>query len=132
MDEFDSSGHLLMRLQHGPWMNAPWGIAMAPGNFGHFSNDILVGNFGSGEIAAFDPSTGEFVGRLLGRHGPLVIEGLWGVAFGGGSPVNNGFANELFFAAGIEDEAHDCLANLRPLCTKVGMRISPTGVLVLS
>ena len=60
VDEFDSGGTLLMRFQHGPWLNAPWGVALSPADFGKFSNNLLVGNFGSGEIAAFDPATGEF------------------------------------------------------------------------
>src|SRR5262245_18194830 len=51
VDKFDSAGHLLMRMQHGPWLNAPWGLALAPPNFGKFSNHLLVGQFGSGRIA---------------------------------------------------------------------------------
>lgn len=96
-----------MRFQHGPWLNAPWGLAMSPANFGQFSNNLLVGNFGSGEIAAFDPATGGFLGRLHNEKGNLVIPGLWAIGFGGGSNLaNDGPANTLFFAAGIDDEAH--------------------------
>jgi uncharacterized protein (TIGR03118 family) len=105
VDEFDASGKLLLRLQHGPWLNAPWGVAQSPATFGQFSNNILVGNFGSGQIAAFDPGTGEFLGRLHGPKGTLVIPGLWAIAFGGGTP-NNGAPTDLFFTAGIDDEEH--------------------------
>lgn len=111
VDEFDSGGNLLLRLQHGPWLNAPWGIAKAPANFGKFSNDLLAGNFGSGEIAAFDPSTGEFLGRLHGNRGVLVIPGLWAIMFGGGT-ANNGATDQLFFTAGIDDEQHGLFGTL--------------------
>lgn len=110
VDEFDSGGTLLMRLQHGPWFDAPWGVAVAPGNFGEFSNDILVGNFGSGRIAAFS-ATGEFEGFLHGAGGPLVIDGLWALAFGGGN-ASSGMPNELFFTAGIDGENHGLFGKL--------------------
>jgi uncharacterized protein (TIGR03118 family) len=113
VDKFDSGGTLLMRFQHGPWLNAPWGLAMSPANFGQFSNNLLVGNFGSGEIAAFDPASGEFLGRLHNEKGNLVIPGLWAIGFGGGSNlINDGPANTLFFAAGIDDEAHGLFGTL--------------------
>src|SRR5262249_40564216 len=74
---------------------------------GLFSNNLLVGNFGSGQIAAFDPNSGEFLGRVHGPKGTLVIDGLWALMFGGGvNTTNDGFANELFFTAGIDDEDH--------------------------
>jgi len=73
VDEFDSGGNLLLRLQHGPWLNAPSGVAKAPANFGKFSGDLLVGNFGSGEIAAFNATSGGFRGRLHIEKGTLVI-----------------------------------------------------------
>lgn len=114
VDEFDSGGHLLMKFQHGPWLNAPWGVAVAPANFGHFSKDVLVGNFGSGQIAAFDPTTGAFMGFLLGAKGPIMIPGLWAIAFGAAAP-NNGPTNTLFFAAGIDDEAHGLFGTLTPI-----------------
>jgi uncharacterized protein (TIGR03118 family) len=115
VDEFDSGGNLLLRLQHGPWFDAPWGVAQSPADFGLFSNNILIGNFGSGEIAVFDPSTGEFLGLLHGPKGSLVIDGLWALGFGGGvNVVNNGQTNDLFFTAGIEDEAHGLFGKLTP------------------
>ncbi|MBZ5570021.1 MAG: TIGR03118 family protein [Acidobacteriia bacterium] len=115
VDEFDSGGNLLMRLKHGKWLNAPWGIALAPADFGKFSNHLLVGNFGSGMIAAYDPSSGEFDGLLRGRHErPIVIPGLWALAFGSGGSglTNNGPANTLFFSAGIDDEEHGLFGTL--------------------
>lgn len=113
VDEFDSGGTLLRRFQHGPWLNAPWGVALSPADFGKFSNDLLVGNFGSGEIDAFDSATGGFLGRLHSEKGPLVIDGLWAIAFGGGTNlVNDGPSNTLFFAAGIDDENHGLFGTL--------------------
>jgi uncharacterized protein (TIGR03118 family) len=103
VDEFDSSGTLLRRFEHGPWLNAPWGMAIAPASgFGEFSGALLVGNFGSGRLVAYDRNTGEFLGFLHGAKGPLVIDGLWGIAFGNGG--SNGNATTLFFAAGPNDE----------------------------
>ena len=118
VDEFDSGGNLLMRLKHGKWLNAPWGITLAPADFGKFSNRLLVGNFGSGMIAAYDPSDGEFKGLMRGRHErPIVIPGLWALAFGSGGAglANNGPANTLFFYAGIDDEEHGLFGTLTPI-----------------
>src|SRR5579872_863454 len=56
---FNHEGRMLAHLQPGPWMNAPWGIALAPENFGEFSHTLLVGQFRGGNIAAFNPLTGE-------------------------------------------------------------------------
>ena len=114
VDKFDSGGHLLLRLQHGPWMNAPWGVAKAPVDFGLFSDRILVGQFGSGEIAAFDAGTGEFRGRLHSEKGPLAIEGLWAIAFGANN-ANSGATNALYFTAGIADETHGLFGTLTPI-----------------
>jgi len=110
---FSPEGKLQMRLQTGPWMNAPWGVVMAPTGFGSLSQRLLVGQFGGGQIAAFDPNTGAFVGLMLGTNGqPLVIEGLWGIRFGNDGSA--GSSRELFFAAGIDDEDHGLFGKLRP------------------
>jgi len=74
---------------------------------------VLVGQFGSGQIAAFDRESGEFDGFLHGTKGPLVINGLWAIAFGGGV-ANNGAANALFFTAGINDENDGLFGTLTP------------------
>jgi uncharacterized protein (TIGR03118 family) len=96
---------MVRRLVSGGALNAPWGLAMAPANFGSFSNMLLVGNFGDGKINAYKSDTGEFVGTLSKADGTaIVIDGLWGIAFGNG--LNNQPTNTLFFAAGPGDEAH--------------------------
>ncbi|HEY7311872.1 MAG TPA: TIGR03118 family protein [Gemmataceae bacterium] len=86
-------------ITNGP-LNDPWGIALAPSNFGAFSNDLLVGNFGSGNINAFDPTTGRFLGELTTSSGqPFDVEHLWSLQFGNGGGA--GPANTLFFTAGL-------------------------------
>jgi uncharacterized protein (TIGR03118 family) len=109
VDAFATDGTFLGRVAtHGP-LNAPWGLAWAPANFGRFSNDLLVGNFGDGRINAYrwDGTKWHKDGQLKTSDGePLVIDGLWGIMFGGGvNVVNDGQANELFFAAGPNDES---------------------------
>ena len=107
VDEFDANGTLLRHFEHGPWLNAPWGLAIAPATgFGEFNGALIVGNFGSGRLVAYDGNSGAFLGFLHGAKGPLVIDGLWGIAFGAGG--SNGLPTELFFTAGPTDE-HDGL-----------------------
>ena len=102
---YDTSGNLLKRLVSGGALNAPWGMALAPADFGSASNMLLVGNFGDGKINAYDPSTGAAGGPLRKADGtPLVIDGLWGIAFGNG--LNSQPVNTLFYAAGPDDETH--------------------------
>ena len=106
VNTFDLSGNLVKRLiPAGGKLNAPWGMAMAPANFGPFSNALLVANFGDGRINAYDPATGASLGTLSKPNGtPIAIDGLWGIAFGNG--INAQPTNTLFFAAGPVDETH--------------------------
>ena len=111
VDVFGPHGGLQQRLvTQGP-LNSPWGVALAPADFGTFSNALLVGNFGNGWINAFDPKTGASLGFLEDSHkAPLAIDGLWGLAFGNGHSA--GRTNELFFTAGIQHEAHGLFGKL--------------------
>jgi uncharacterized protein (TIGR03118 family) len=105
VDVFDAGGALVRRVASGGALNAPWGMAMAPANFGAASNMLLVANFGDGKINAYNADTGAFAGTLSRSGGaPIVIDGLWGIAFGNG--VNNQPVNTLFYTAGPGDEAH--------------------------
>ena len=70
VDVFSPSGRLLQRLEHGPWFNAPWGLTLASSDFGLFSHDVLVGQFGSGEILAFNPVTGQLRGKTPQHEQP--------------------------------------------------------------
>jgi uncharacterized protein (TIGR03118 family) len=101
VDVFSLDGQLLQRLETGPLLNAPWGIVLAPTDFGSFSHSILVGQFGSGQILAFDAITGRFQGQMRNQDNNIIsIPGLWGIAFGAGN-ANSGGANQLFFNAGV-------------------------------
>jgi uncharacterized protein (TIGR03118 family) len=97
---FDTSGNLVRRLVSNGALNSPWGLALAPTNFGPFSGALLVGNFGNGKINAFDPATGTQLGTLQDPAGnPIQIQGLWGLIFGNGG--SGGDTRTLYFAAGI-------------------------------
>jgi len=105
IDVFDLNGNFQKRLVTRGVLNSPWGMVIAPASFGTFSNDLLVGNFGNGQINAFDPTTGAFKGRLTESPGhPVVIDGLWGLTFGNG--VSAGDGTTLYFAAGPAGESH--------------------------
>lgn len=106
VDVFDTTGHFVKRLvDAGGPLNAPWGVALAPANFGPFSNALLVGNFGDGKINAFDVTTGALLGTLSNAGAsPIAIDGLWGLAFGNG--INGQPTNTLFFSGGPSGETH--------------------------
>jgi uncharacterized protein (TIGR03118 family) len=111
VDVFDTGGTLIKQLVMAGALNAPWGMAMAPSNFGTLSGMLLVANFGDGKINAYAPTSGAFAGSLMQADGsPVVIDGLWGIAFGNG--VNSQPANTLFFTAGPSDEAHGLYGRL--------------------
>jgi uncharacterized protein (TIGR03118 family) len=105
VDLFTNDGVLVKRLITQGHLNAPWGMALAPDDFGRFGGALLVGNFGDGRINAYDPDTGRHLGELSRSNGePIEIEGLWGIAFGNG--INEQPTDTLFFAAGPGDEEH--------------------------
>jgi len=102
IDVFTEAGVLMGTLIKGAPLNQPWGIALAPSNFGPLSNTLLVSNNinNSGTINGFNPSNGHFVGTVKKDDDePIHIDQLWGIEFGGGTP-NDGATNELFFTAG--------------------------------
>jgi uncharacterized protein (TIGR03118 family) len=108
---FAPNGQFVRRIASHGALNAPWGLALAPASFGRFSNRLLVGNFGDGAINAYDVATGKFAGRLRGAdHKPIVIEGLWGIAFGNG--LLNQPVDTLFFTAEPGDEEHGLFGRL--------------------
>jgi len=110
---FDSDGNLIRRLASKGKLNSPWGMAMAPADFGKFSNRVLVANFGDGLINAFDVSTGKAVGNLQVSAGKnLAIDGLWGLSFGNG--VKSQPTNVLFFTSGPNDETDGLYGFIKP------------------
>jgi uncharacterized protein (TIGR03118 family) len=105
VDKFSPKGKLLQRLKRGPWLNAPWGVALAASNFGFFSNHLFIGNAGSGQIAVYDADSGNFDGLLRDSNGHAIQnDRLWALRFGNDHAA--GPSNWLFFTAGISDEAH--------------------------
>jgi uncharacterized protein (TIGR03118 family) len=117
VDAFDVNGTFLRRVINHGQLNAPWGMAQAPAGFGAFGGDLLVGNFGNGEINAYQPNadgTYERVGQLRNPdHSQLAIDGLWAIVFGKGSVANNGPTDTLFFTAGPDDESHGLFGTIR-------------------
>jgi len=111
---FSPKGRLLLRLQHGPWFNAPWGAAAAPGDFGKFTHRLLIGNFGDGRIHAFNTFTGKHEGMMIddSTGQPVWIDGLWAISFGGTSAINNAAVNTLYFTAGPNDEENGLFGTL--------------------
>jgi len=132
VDIFSSRGKLLSRLEHGDWLNAPWGVALAPLDFGRFSHDLLVAQFAgggtsesSGYIAAYDLATGKFDGLLQDATGkPLSINGIWAI-----SPANSAVANsydttgapasQLYFTAGPNQGTGGLFGYLKPVSTEL-------------
>jgi len=101
VDVFSAEGNLEKHdAVHGP-LHSPWGMALAPPDFGPMSNAILISNNTSrGRINAFDPKSGAFLGPLLDPNGyPIEIDEVWALQFGqDGGP--NGAHNQLFFTGG--------------------------------
>jgi uncharacterized protein (TIGR03118 family) len=132
VDIFSSNGRLLQRLEHGDWLNAPWGAALAPLDFGVFSHDLLIGQFASGgttensgTIAAYDLATGKFLGQVQDATGkPLAINGLWDISPGNSaSPGSYDPAGtpggELYFSAGTDHGTGGLFGYLKPVATEL-------------
>ena len=123
---FNAEGRFLFELQNGPWFRAPWGVALAPQDFGVFSHHLLIGNRFGGTIAAFDLASGKFRGNLLDTTGaPISIDGLWGIEFDNrgtneaGTTANPSTGPALFFAAGIDGYAHGLFGTLTPVAAEL-------------
>jgi uncharacterized protein (TIGR03118 family) len=111
---FTPAGKHIGHLQHGSWLNSPWGVVWTTRDFGEFSNAILVGNFGSGRIAAFNGFTYKFMGFVKNPDDSiLTIDGLWSLTFG--NDANAGPANTLFFTAGINGEQDGLFGTITPV-----------------
>lgn len=111
--EFAPDGRLLRVLDDQGALNAPWGLAIAPANFGRFSGMLLVGSFGgAGRISAFDLATGRYVDDLRdAADKPVAVEGMWGLQFGNGASL--GDSNALYYAAGPKDEVDGVFGAIR-------------------
>ena len=100
---FQWDGTLISTLVSQGALNAPWGLAIAPSNFGTLSGDLLVGNLGNGAINAYNPTTGASMGAMMGSNGQqLFVPGLWGLAFG--NSYDSQPTNTLFFTGGPDTQ----------------------------
>ena len=112
VDTFDLTGGSEKRLISNGLLDSPWGLEIAPPSFGSFAGDLLVGNFGNGEINAYNAVTGAFEGTLDGLGGnPLVIDGLWGLTVG--NNAGGGLSNVLYFTAGPNGESEGLFGSLQ-------------------
>ena len=119
LDVFTPSGHLVRRFEHGAWLNGPWAMAMASSDFGVYSHNLLVGQFGSGNIAVYDAATGRFQDMLRdASNNPIAIEGLWALSFGSGG--GSGPATSLYFSAGTGGEQHGTFGTITPVENTLG------------
>ena len=123
VDVFSPSGALLVRLEHGDWFNAPWGLTLAPSDFGPFSHKLIVGQFGSGEVLAFDAITGQFEGKFTDQNNKVIaIDGLWALQFGDGVPTSDPAGqpdNALFFSAGPNKGQNGLFGTLTPVAAEL-------------
>jgi uncharacterized protein (TIGR03118 family) len=131
VDLYSSTGRLVRSLEHGDWLNAPWGVALAPLDFGRFSHDLLIAQFAgggdtqsSGYIAAYDLVTGKFDGLLEEASGkPLAINGIWAISPGNISPGNSDAAAapaaQVYFTAGPNHGSEGLLGYLTAVSTEL-------------
>lgn len=121
IDIFDTDGRFVRRFASGSdvdpngldELNSPWGMTIAPANFSRSNlRTLLVGNFGSGEIAAFNARNGRFLGLLMNTKGePIAIDGLWALTTGNGK--QGGSRNRVYFTAGLLDEEHGLFGSIQ-------------------
>jgi uncharacterized protein (TIGR03118 family) len=124
VNSFDLSGHGLQRLvspSRTSLLNSPWGVALAPQNFGVLAGALLIGNFGDGHINGYNQTTGKFIGTMhhaqstKGLQGkPVAIDGLWSLRVGNDHNGKNGYSNALYFTAGPNGEQDGLFGALTP------------------
>jgi uncharacterized protein (TIGR03118 family) len=109
--QFDMDGKLIAVWHDKGMLNAPWGFAAAPENFGKHSGKLLVSNFGDGTITVFDPVTRQANAFLKTDGKKFSLEGIWGLQFGNGASL--GDSNALYVAAGPGDETQGAFGVIR-------------------
>jgi len=113
VDIYNTEGVLQLRLTHLIYLNAPWGAVQAPASFTGFAGDLLIGNFGSGLITAYNMTTGAWIGNMQNANDlPVEIDGLWALTFGNGGA--DGPTNTLFFTAGPYKGDHGIFGSITP------------------
>jgi uncharacterized protein (TIGR03118 family) len=133
IDVFDTSGNFIRRFSTGGALYAPWGLVLAPAGFGSFGNDLLVGNFGNGEILAFDPVTAAYLGTINGTNGqPLVNDFLWALETRTGGTGSD--LDAVYFTAGINNQEDGLFGKIDPVpepATIFGTASGMIGLLLL-
>jgi uncharacterized protein (TIGR03118 family) len=130
VDEYSTNGTFISRFSSSSALQAPWGITLAPASFGSFGDDLLVGNFGNGEINAFDPTTGALLGTIDGTNNqPLVNDNLWAIGFRtGGTNIET---NALYFTAGIDNQSQGLFGAITPTPEPASWMLAGFGVMSL-
>jgi len=114
VDVFDLDGTFRQRFAQHDQLNSPWGVALAPTGFGELGGALWIGNFGNGQINAFDPESGKFLSKVRDPKGKaILIDGLWTITFGS-NLGNGGSANTLYFTAGPNGETDGLFGSLNP------------------
>jgi uncharacterized protein (TIGR03118 family) len=127
VDVFNTDGTFVKRAATGNGLYAPWGVTLAPSGFGDFSNDLLVGNFGNGEILAFDPANANFLGVLDGRNGqPIVNDFLWALDTRTGGTNDN--PNAVYFTAGINNQTDGLFGDLIAVPEPAALGLAVFGI----
>ena len=127
VDVFDVSGNFIARIATGGNLDSPWGVALAPANFGIFGGSLLIGNFGNGMINAYAATAPyAYRGQLTDGTGkPLTYASLWellpgGTAVGNTTAVSGGDTNSVYFTAGLTNEAHGLFGQISNDTTTAG------------
>jgi uncharacterized protein (TIGR03118 family) len=129
VDKFDLQGNFLARVASNGPLDSPWGLALAPLGWGDVGGDLLVGNFGNGQINAYTTS-GAFVQTLVDRNGiPITINGLWSLDFGNGA--GSGPTDTLYFTAGPDGESHGLFGDLVPIPEPATWLLTGSSLLAL-
>src|SRR6516164_3303351 len=114
VDVFDLDGTFRQRFAQHDQLNSLWGVALAPTGFGELGGALWIGNFGNGQINAFDPESGKFLSKVRDPKGKaILIDGLWTIRFGSNLD-NGGSANTLYFTAGPNGETDGLFGSLNP------------------
>jgi uncharacterized protein (TIGR03118 family) len=127
VDEYTLNGQLIARVASGGPLNSPWGLAIAPSDFGKYAGDLLVGNFGDGTITAFDlQHHDQSMGKLLGIDGkPITIPDLWTLTPGNGASA--GSTGQIYFTSGVQNESAGLFGAIAPVPKSNEFMVSGTG-----
>jgi uncharacterized protein (TIGR03118 family) len=116
VDVFDFSGNLVSHFASAGALNAPWGISVAPSGWGSLAGDVLIGNFGDGQINIFTPNGTQLatsVGPLKGSNGQsFAFPGLWSLVFGNGDSDKP--LTTLFYTAGFASQTDGVFGTITP------------------